>query len=250
MASEYNLIPVRLYDKLMKIQKKIDTEANEVKIDGKIDRVDNKEHTSTGDNGSNITDKKHIEELSTETGRSNTKHLDIPNIDADHNDKTRDISNINNSTKRTHSKRKDLTYKAKVDKKSLNITSKLKHKGRNHMPAQDDVIEDIADNFKQPLRRKVKRLIVYMFKFGRDIELKYGDLYYKNELLGDVVKLIKSLFDVIPRIKGLRKLRRVLFVLSVPSELYTLSAKERNVVSSEESIKVDGGVSKLDWLKY
>ena len=118
------------------------------------------------------------------------------------------------------------------------------------MPAQDDVIEDIADNFKQPLRRKVKRLIVYMFKFGRDIELKYGDLYYKNELLGDVVKLIKSLFDVIPRIKGLRKLRRVLFVLSVPSELYTLSAKERNVVSSEESIKVDGGVSKLDWLKY
>jgi hypothetical protein len=251
MAAEYNLIPAHQYDKLMKIQQKMDNDVN---------RTHTTQSNIGGDNDM-LADKEGGKELTMIPDNVKPpKNNDMLNVNLEREDKIdkndSDVTDIIVSDKQdkvdVFSAKGETINKDKamiVDKKKLNITSKLRHKGRRYMLSQDDVIEDITEHFHHPLRRKVKRLITYIFKFGRDIELKEGNLYYKNAVLGDVVKLIKSLFGVIPHMKGVRKLRRVLFILSVPSELYTLSTKERNTTNAKNK-KDEDKKDKIEWLKY
>ena len=239
MATEYNLIPIHQYDKLMKLQTKMDNEANNSK---KL--LPNLRKSNNGEDVQNKEIKS--KELSTVAGVKETREeaeeikmvdndnsLDINDSDIEHGKDTSNITSV----------KKQPLNNSKLKKKLVNI------KATRYGTVHDHAIEAIAEQFNQPLKRKVKRLIVYMFKFGRDIELKDGVLFYKNDVLGDVVKLVKSLFGVNPPMKGLRKLRRVLFILSVPSELYTMSTKERTVMAAE-SKTVEGDSSKIDWLRY
>ena len=246
MAAEYNLIPAAEYDKLMKVQKKLDTENNASK---KHLTVDEKE--TLGEDKDN-TPRKHDKD---NTDGAN----DANDNDTDPDEHPMDIDtdiHHNVDIKKNGDKKRRKKVNDNVDNDmGKNGNLKPKHKRKHATPVKfenipTEDVEAIVGQFNDLLKKKVKRLITYIFKFGRDIKLDKGILYYKTDGIGDVVKLIKSLFGVIPPMKGLRKLRKVLFILSVPSDLYILSTSERKKMGENYTFDKEANPFKIDWLKY
>jgi hypothetical protein len=259
MASEYNLISAAQYDKLMKIQSKLDN-----------DNINGKQHLQTNNTSDTYVTKEKVdnqlpEHEAYEETISKNKTLVKDNIKSTPN------NNINNSQDTTlqktqNSSNKDIgnegavfisnevrrKRRASSEIEEGGVKNKFKRQRKNKEPIKlsklsNEHVDAIVAQFNNTLKRKVKRLVVYIFKFGRDISLQNDILYYKKDKIGDVVKLIKSLFEVTPPVKGLRKLRRLLFILSVPSELFTLSTTERTQIAKGATV---GNKNTIEWLDY
>ena len=217
MAAEHNLIPAAQYARLMKIQKQLDDESNAKKK--------TQDTSSKGD----ISDAKETDDI---------KAQDDMTFGAGSKDVQAKVVDNSND---------DLNITEDIDNEVKNELPDIKRLKRKRKPVKQENLEDIVVQFSDALRNKVKRLMTYMFRFGRDISLKDGSLYYKNEQIGDVVKLIKSLFGVIPKMPGVGRLRRLLFILSVPSELFTLSTSERKEIAK---LQKSNNSDSIDWIKY
>lgn len=245
MAAEHNLIPAAQYARLMKIQKQLDDNNNshkkkvtqtptkengalssDDKDNDKTDDPSNDMHASGGDDVGSGEVSNHVDTGETKEGKI---------AEPDHK-KADSLSDTDNNNKNNNDEDLDLPDIPR-------ITTKRKRKA-----IKKENIEDIVVQFSGRLRNKVKRLIVYMFRFGRDITIKKGLLFYKTEQIGDVVKLVKSLFGVGPKLPGVGRLRRLLFILSVPSELFTLSTSERKEMGHLE--KSHEKKDPIDWIKY
>jgi hypothetical protein len=239
MAAEYNLLSAPQYDKLMKLQKKLDEENNGTK-----------NYVLPGEeNNAKDIDMPQKDNKTVKINNDYSKNDISDKVDGVDNDiSSQDGPAILNDTAIAPDAKDILPKRGKVKQKKENIIA------NNQGALSPDNIEGIVEQFNKPLKRKVKRLIIYMFKFGRDIALKDGILYYKNDIVGDVVKLIKSIFGITPTIPGVRKLRRVLFILSVPVALFTLSTAERKKLADfkglAKSNNSSDGAASLDWLDY
>jgi hypothetical protein len=256
MAGEYNLISAAQYDKLMKLQKKLDSDNNAGK---KHLLVDEKETVAQDDN--NDTSEDSPPRIKQRPGTVSVEdNVDQPSVNDSDNEHVMDTTPTVQRKINTDNNNKIKTKeKARVDVDNVTVKKAKdvlrKHKRKQDTPAKfenvpTDDIEGIVQQFNDLLKKKVKRLITYMFKFGRDIKIEKDILYYKTDMIGNVVKLIKSLFGVIPPMKGLNKLRKVLFILSVPSDLYILSTSERKKMSEKYTFDKEANPFKIDWLKY
>jgi hypothetical protein len=258
MAAEYNLISAPQYDRLMKLQKKMDGENNA----SKKHLLGDEKETPSEHGVKRFSNDKALrvqQDVHGPHGLDKIDGSDDNGSDGDRPMDTNAVSNNDNGARKTHTKVAHSVRDIVVGKKVDGVADgnvKSKHKRKESSPVKfenvpADVVEGIVEQFNDLLKKKVKRLISYMFKFGRDITLDKGILYYKKGAVGDVVKLIKSLFGVIPPMKGLRKLRKVLFILSVPSDLYILTTSERKKLAEKYSFdKEETNPFKIDWLKY
>lgn len=242
MAAEYNLIPAAQYDRLMKLQQKLDNDKNNAKEHLKLadvtdDAKDNekKEVTDMDTNGG-VIEQQPPGNKANENGRDNGGHS------KDATDSTgKAESQVQIASDKDKDKDKDGPIKDvfKWEKRKKTVTPIKLAK------ISSDNVDEIVSHFAGVLKKKVKRLVVYLFKFGRDIDLKHGALYYKKKKLGGVVLLLKSLFEVIPIIPGLKSLRKLFFILSVPSDLFILTTTERAEIDKNKTAG-----NKIEWLKY
>ena len=243
MAADHNLIPASQYARLMKLQKKLDDESNNKKdllTDTKKDElmdtsVKSKDDISNRANNNDFGDGHQEDNLENNSDFGDSKDNNGPTVKD--KDMALDVTEKEGTLKNDDKNVGVLAIDAKKDVKPRVKRKRVKY----------DNIESVVEQFGDALRRKVKRLIIYMFRFGRDISLENGILIYKKEKIGDVVQLIKSLFGVTPPLPGVGKLRRLLFILSVPSDLFTLSTNERKQIAQAQKANK---AAPIDWLKY
>jgi hypothetical protein len=248
MAAEHNLISASQYARLMKIKKKLDDESNNKKkdllTDTKKDELKDRPRDTGKDDSSHGTDEKPIgdayHEANLEDNTAFDNFKDSKGQTVKDMDMSLDVKESGTNVKDVVDDGKHLRDKSIDDKSDVKPHVKRKR-------VKYDNIETVVAQFSDALRRKVKRLIIYMFRFGRDISIEDGILSYKKEKLGSVVPLIKSLFGVTPPLPGVGKLRRVLFILSVPSDLFTLSTNERKQIDKYQKEQKN---DPIDWIKY